>query len=78
VTDNAVDELLAQASSRVEVRPGDANSWWERQLDLSLIGMMATFGWEKALGDEAELRWWERRVGEAARRQGLAHPVGSE
>ncbi|HET7488680.1 MAG TPA: hypothetical protein VFJ85_12180 [Acidimicrobiales bacterium] len=45
--------------------------WWERQLDLCVVGIMATFGWEKALGDEAELRWWESRVGEAVSRQSL-------
>jgi hypothetical protein len=26
-------------------------AWWQEQLDLCLIGIMATFGWEKALGD---------------------------
>jgi Phosphotransferase enzyme family len=49
-------------------------AWWEAQLDLCIAGMMATFGWEKALGDDEELRWWERRVAEAVRRQGL--PLG--
>lgn len=36
--------------------------WFERQLDLSLIGMMVLFGWEKALGDADELSWWEVRA----------------
>jgi hypothetical protein len=45
--------------------------WWETQLDLCLAGIMVTFGWEKALGDEAELAWWEQRVTGALRRQGL-------
>jgi hypothetical protein len=26
-------------------------NWWQQQLDLCMIGIMATFGWEKALGD---------------------------
>ena len=43
-------------------------SWWDRQLDLCMIGIMATFGWEKALGDPAELDWWEERVAAAAAR----------
>ena len=30
---------------------------------------MATFGWEKALGDAGELAWWEDRVAGAAARQ---------
>ncbi len=45
--------------------------WFDRQLDLCLAGIMATFGWEKALGDEVELRWWETTVGKALERQGL-------
>ncbi len=58
----------------LETRGVATGGWWERQLDLSLVAIMATFAWEKALGDEAELRWWERRVAEAIRRQGLALP----
>ncbi len=45
--------------------------WWNAQLDLCLIAIMATFGWEKGLGDESELRWWEARVTAAAARQGI-------
>jgi hypothetical protein len=48
--------------------------WFDTQLDLCTIGVMALFGWEKALGDEQELRWWERRVADAARRQGIDLP----
>jgi phosphotransferase family enzyme len=46
-------------------------SWWDTQLDLCLIAIMATFGWEKALGDDHELSWWENRVTHAAKRQGI-------
>jgi hypothetical protein len=52
----------------------DTDGWYERQLDLSLIAIMVTFGWEKALGDEAELRWWEDRVRLAITRQDLDLP----
>jgi hypothetical protein len=45
--------------------------WWDRQLDLCMIGIMATFGWEKALGDPSELAWWQDRVVRAAERCGL-------
>jgi len=48
--------------------------WWEEQLDLCLIGIMATFGWEKALGDAGELAWWEARVAGAAARQHIPLP----
>jgi len=46
-------------------------TWWERQLDLCIIGIMATFGWEKALGDAEELGWWEARVAGALTRCNL-------
>ncbi len=49
--------------------------WWDAQLDLCLIAIMATFGWEKALGDDRELSWWESRVTEAAKRQGIPIPA---
>ena len=45
--------------------------WWERQLDLCMIGIMATLGWKKALGDAGELGWGEARVGVAAGRCGI-------
>ena len=45
--------------------------WWERQLDLCMIGIMATFGWEKALGDAGELGWWEDRIAGAVARCGI-------
>lgn len=45
--------------------------WWDRQLDLCMIGIMATFAWEKALGDPAELDWWRDRVLGAAGRCGI-------
>jgi hypothetical protein len=32
--------------------------WWDAQLDLCLLGALVEFGWEKALGDDAELGWW--------------------
>ena len=44
-------------------------------MDLCLVGAMVTFAWEKALGDETELRWWERTVLDAAARQGLDLPA---
>jgi hypothetical protein len=51
--------------------PG-VDDWFDTQLDLCVVGIMATFGWEKALGDDDELRWWERRALEAVARQGLS------
>lgn len=45
--------------SRLEHHGVDTTGWWERQLGLSLLGMAAVFAWEKAVGDPAELAWWE-------------------
>jgi hypothetical protein len=44
------------------------DTWWERQLGLCLLGMTATIGWEKAVGDSDELAWWSERAQEAAAR----------
>jgi hypothetical protein len=52
----------------------DTAGWFERQLDLCLAAIMVTFGWEKALGPEPELRWWEARVIGAVTRLGLDLP----
>jgi hypothetical protein len=52
----------------------DSTAWFDTQLDLCLVAIMVTFGWEKALGDEDELRWWERNVADAIERQNLALP----
>jgi hypothetical protein len=49
----------------------DTAGWFERQLDLCLAAIMVTFGWEKALDDEDELRWWETRVTDALSRQDI-------
>lgn len=53
--------------SALEHHGVDTSGWWEEQLDLCLLGIMATLAWEKAVGDDAELRWWESRALEATR-----------
>jgi hypothetical protein len=40
--------------------------WFERQLAGCLLGSLVIFGWEKALGDDAELGWWCDRALEGA------------
>jgi hypothetical protein len=52
-------------------------AWWDAQLDLSLVAMFATFGWDKALGDDGEFSWWEERVREGVRRHAVAIPSGA-
>lgn len=51
----ATIERYRQALESRGVETGD---WWDRQLGLCLLGMMATIAWEKAVGDQAELDWW--------------------
>jgi hypothetical protein len=50
----------------LERRGIDTAPWWDRQLALSLLGIVVALGWEKALGDDDELHWWEARVAEGA------------
>jgi hypothetical protein len=45
----------------------DTAGWWERQVTLCLLGALVLFGWEKALGDDAELAWWCDAAREGAR-----------
>jgi phosphotransferase family enzyme len=41
----------------------DTSSWWDRGLDLALLGALVQFGWEKAFeGPGAELDWWVDRA----------------
>jgi Phosphotransferase enzyme family len=41
----------------------DTDEWWDRQLALSLLGGLVTFGWEKAFGGlDDELAWWQERA----------------
>jgi hypothetical protein len=68
------EAAIARFRTDLERHGVDTSGWFETQLDLCVIGIMTTFGWEKALGDEAELRWWERFVAEALRRQSLELP----
>ena len=46
----------------------DGAGWWDRQLDLCLLGTVVQLGWEKALGDDAELGWWMERARAGAER----------
>ncbi len=49
----------------LEVAGIGTGGWFERQLGLSIIAIMATFAWEKALGDADELAWWCTEVAKA-------------
>jgi thiamine kinase-like enzyme len=51
----------------LERRGVDTSEWFDRQIALSLLGMAACFGWEKAHGDDDELSWWQDRAEHAMR-----------
>jgi hypothetical protein len=61
------EDTIAHFRAALEQAGVDTTGWWERQLGLCCVGIMATFAWEKAIGDSAELAWWERRTLDAAR-----------
>ena len=59
----------------LERRGVATNGWFDVQLGLCLLGITACFGWEKAVGDESELRWWEEQALRGARLVAGAYPV---
>jgi len=60
--EQSIDALRAS----LEARGIATDGWWEVQVDLCLLGALVQFGWEKALGDDAELGWWCDRAREGA------------
>lgn len=68
------EAVISRFRTALEHQGISTSSWWQRQLDLCMIGIMATFGWEKALGDARELLWWEATVKRAATRQHIPNP----
>jgi hypothetical protein len=68
------EAVIARYRAELENHGIATSGWWQEQLDLCLIGIMATLGWEKALGDATELSWWEATVTGAAARQHIPIP----
>lgn len=68
----ATIDALRDALERRGVRTAD---WFDLQLDLCLLGVAACIGWEKAMGDDDELRWWEEHAMRGARHVAHAYPV---
>ncbi|HZV08665.1 MAG TPA: phosphotransferase, partial [Novosphingobium sp.] len=66
------EAVIARFQAELETLGISTGGWWQPQLDLCMIGIMAAFGWEKALGDAGELKWWEDAVARAAARRGIA------
>ncbi len=60
------EDTIAELRAGLERHMVTTAGWWERQLGLCLLGTLVQFGWEKALGSEAELGWWCDRAREGA------------
>ena len=61
------EDTIAAFRDALERHGVDTTGWWERQLGLCTVGIMATFAWEKAVGDAGELGWWEAAALRGAR-----------
>jgi hypothetical protein len=59
-------ETIARYRHALEGAGVATGTWWDRQLELSLLAMAATMGWEKAVGDADELAWWSEQAQDAA------------
>jgi thiamine kinase-like enzyme len=60
------EHSIATYRAALEATGIDTEPWWERQLQLSLLGALVQFGWEKALGGyDEELAWWETQAARA-------------
>ena len=61
-------DTIARYRQALEAAGVATGTWWDQQLDLCLLAMAATMGWEKAVGDADELAWWSERAQNAAAR----------
>jgi hypothetical protein len=57
-----IDDLRA----RLEHHGVETAGWWERQVELALVGAFLQLGWSKT-GDPVELAWWVDRIVPVAR-----------
>jgi hypothetical protein len=57
-------EVFSRALGGHGVEP---TGWFDVQAGLCQLGIMATFGWEKALGDDDDLGWWVEQAPAGAR-----------
>ena len=60
------EEAIARFQRSLEHHGVDTTAWFDVQLALSMLSGLVIFGWEKALGDDAELGWWCDRALEGA------------
>ena len=60
--DRSKEDVIDGFRSALGARGVSTDGWWDRQLDLGLLGTLVQFGWEKAFGEEDELGWWCERA----------------
>lgn len=53
------EDTIAAYREGIERRGIATDGWFAAQIGLSLLGVAACVGWEKAVGDGDELGWWE-------------------
>lgn len=56
------EETIAFYRAALERRGVSTEGWFDAQLNMALLGAMCMLGWEKALGGDDELAWWEDAV----------------
>jgi hypothetical protein len=61
------EATIARFRCALEAHGIATEGWWDRQVDLCLLGALVQFGWEKALGDRPELDWWVAAARRGAR-----------
>jgi hypothetical protein len=62
------EDAIARFRGALDRHGVDTGGWFDVQVALALLGGLAIFGWEKALGDDDELGWWCDRALEGAAR----------
>jgi hypothetical protein len=60
------EDTIAEFQVALQRHGVDTADWYRRQVALCLLAALVIFGWEKALGADAELRWWCDRAVEGA------------
>jgi hypothetical protein len=56
------DANIALYRAALERHGIETSSWWDRAIDLALLGALVQFGWEKAFEPGPELDWWVDRA----------------
>ena len=60
------EDAIEAFRSSLEARGVSTAGWWQRQLELALVGAFVQLGWSKT-HDPVELGWWTSRIEPVAR-----------